>query len=61
MYKNENEILSCFRQLSGENQIKLLSSARLVCKSWESGAASVRQEGRKKPVRQAADFHISGK
>jgi hypothetical protein len=37
LYKTENEILSCFRKLSEENQLKLLSSAQLAYKTWESG------------------------
>jgi hypothetical protein len=60
MYKTENEMIACFRQLSGENQIKLLSSARLVVKAWESGVASVRQESRKKAVRPVV-MRIPGK
>jgi hypothetical protein len=46
LYKTETEILSCFRKLSEENQLKLLSSAQLAYKTWESGTVRCKKHAR---------------
>jgi hypothetical protein len=48
MFNVETEILSCFRQLTLKNQLKLLSLIRRTLANQKPGTATARKEGEDK-------------